>query len=126
MAICCSLCLMRWASGVWSRENRSVLYHDLRRDDGENFTAAPAYQLESDTVRWSLELSAGESFIHGVRFNNVVVSTLKVVSAPQAGRITLQGRAFCTSLQAIFRDESSCRSSSPRKPQGSWKFCDRN
>jgi hypothetical protein len=54
----------------------------------------PRYRLESDTVRWSLELSRGESCNRGVRFNNVVVNTLMVASAPQTGRVTLQGPGF--------------------------------
>jgi hypothetical protein len=54
----------------------------------------PRYQLASDTVRWSLKLSAGETCIRGVRFNNVVVNKLTVVSAPQTGHVTLQGPGF--------------------------------
>ena len=54
----------------------------------------PRYQLASDTVRWSLKLSGGETCIRGVRFNNVVVDKLAVVSAPQTGHVTLQGPGF--------------------------------
>jgi hypothetical protein len=54
----------------------------------------PRYQLASDTVRWSLELNDGETCIRGVRFNNVVVDKLMVVSAPQTGQVTLQGTGF--------------------------------
>jgi hypothetical protein len=54
----------------------------------------PRYQLASDTVRWSLKLSGGETCIRGVRFNNVVVDKLAVVSAPQTGHVTLQGSGF--------------------------------
>jgi hypothetical protein len=55
---------------------------------------SPRYQLASDIVRWSLELSGGESCIRGIRFNNVVVDKLIVVSAPQTGHVTLQGTGF--------------------------------
>ena len=54
----------------------------------------PRYQLASDTVHWSLELSDGETCIRGVRFNNVVVDKFMVVSAPQTGHVTLQGTGF--------------------------------
>src|SRR6516162_6178359 len=54
----------------------------------------PRYQLASDTVRWSLELSGGETCICGVRFNNVVVNKLMVISAPGTGHVTLQGTGF--------------------------------
>jgi parallel beta-helix repeat protein len=54
----------------------------------------PRYRLASDTVRWSLELSSGETCIRGVRFNNVVVDKLMIVSSPQIGHVTLQGTGF--------------------------------
>ena len=54
----------------------------------------PRYRLASDTVRWSLELSSGESCMHGVRFNNVAFDKLTVVSAPQTGHVTLHGPGF--------------------------------
>jgi hypothetical protein len=54
----------------------------------------PRYQLASDTIRWSLKLSGGETCIRGIRFNNVVVDRLAVVSVPQTGHVTLQGPGF--------------------------------
>jgi hypothetical protein len=54
----------------------------------------PRYQLASDTVRWSLKLSGGETCIRGVRFNNVVVHKLTVAFAPQTGHVRLQGSGF--------------------------------
>jgi hypothetical protein len=54
----------------------------------------PRYQLASDTVHWFLELSDGETCLRGVRFNNVVVDKLMVVSAPRTGHVTLQGTGF--------------------------------
>jgi hypothetical protein len=54
----------------------------------------PRYQLASDTVHWFLELSGGETCLRGVRFNNVVVDKLMIVSAPRTGHVTLQGTGF--------------------------------
>jgi hypothetical protein len=54
----------------------------------------PRYQLASETVHWSLELSDGETCLRGVRFNNVVVDKLMIVSAPQTGHVMLQGTGF--------------------------------
>jgi hypothetical protein len=63
----------------------------------------PRYQLASDTVRWSLELSGGESRVRGVRFNDVLVDTLMVVSAPETGHVTLQGPGFSYKAASDFR-----------------------
>src|SRR6516225_5131309 len=54
----------------------------------------PRYQLASDTVHWSLELSHSETCLRGVRFNNVMVDKLMVVSAPQTGHVELHGTGF--------------------------------
>ena len=63
----------------------------------------PRYQLASDTVHWSLELSDRETCLRGVRFNNVVVDKLIVVSAPQTGHVTLQGIGFSYKAARDFR-----------------------
>jgi hypothetical protein len=63
----------------------------------------PRYRLASDTVHWSLELSGGETCIRGVRFNNVVVDKLMVVSAPQIGRFILQGTGFSYEATSDFQ-----------------------
>ena len=63
----------------------------------------PRYQLASDTVHWSLELSEGETCLRGVRFNNVVVDKLMVVSAPQTGRVMLQGTGFSYKAASDFQ-----------------------
>src|SRR5262245_39574568 len=63
----------------------------------------PRYQLASDTVHWSLELSEGETCLRGVRFNNVVVDKLMVVSAPQTGHVRLQGTGFSYKAMSDFQ-----------------------
>jgi hypothetical protein len=64
---------------------------------------APRYQLASDTVRWSLELSGGEACIRGVRFNNVLVDSLIILSAPQSGHVTLKGTGFSYKATSDFQ-----------------------
>jgi parallel beta-helix repeat protein len=63
----------------------------------------PRYQLASDTVRWILELSGGETCIRGLRFNNVVVDKLMVLYAPQSGHVTLKGTGFSYQAARDFR-----------------------
>jgi hypothetical protein len=82
----------------------------------------PRYRLVSDTVRWSLQLGGGESCIRGIRFSDVVVATLTVVSAPQSGHLTLQGPGFSYKAASDFqgRDVFSLMvSGSIRKVAGS-------
>jgi len=63
----------------------------------------PRYQLESDTVHWTLELSGGENCIRGLRFGNVVVNSLTILSQPQTGRITLLGPGFSYKAKSDFQ-----------------------
>ena len=63
----------------------------------------PRYQLASDTVRWSLNLSSGGNCIHGVRFNNVAFDKLTIVSAPQTGHVTLHGPGFSYKAASDFQ-----------------------
>jgi hypothetical protein len=65
------------------------------------------YQLASDTVRWSLKLSGGETCIRGVRFNNVAVDKLRVVSGPQTGHVTLLGSGFSYEAATDFQGSDS-------------------
>jgi hypothetical protein len=66
-----------------------------------------SYRLVSDTVRWSLELGSGESCIRGVRFNDMVVDTLTVVSTPQNGQVTLYGLGFTYKAWSDFQGQDS-------------------
>src|SRR6516164_4465700 len=63
----------------------------------------PRYQLASDTVHWSLELSAGETCLRGVRFNTMVVDKLMVVFLPQTGHVTLHGTGFSYRAERDFQ-----------------------
>jgi hypothetical protein len=67
--------------------------------------SSPSYRLVSDTVRWSLELGSGESCIRGVRFNDLVVDSLTVVSAPQNGQVTLHGPGFTYKASSDFQGQ---------------------
>ena len=85
------------------------------------------YRLASDTVHWSLELSGGQICIRGVRFNNVVVDKLILVSAPQIGQVTLQGTGFSYKAASHFqgRDFFTLMVSGATN-KISWKFNDRS
>ena len=62
----------------------------------------PRYGLASDTVRWSLELTSGESCTRGVRLNNVV-DRLTVVSASQTGQVAVVGPGFSYKAASDFQ-----------------------
>ena len=50
--------------------------------------------LTSDTVDWSIKIGSGQSCIPGLRFNNVAIESVKLVSPPQTGHVTLRGPGF--------------------------------
>jgi hypothetical protein len=68
---------------------------------------APQYNLSNDTVTWSLSVVAGGSCIHGVRFGNVYLESLRLISPPQFGKLELQGFGFIYSTKPDFPGRDS-------------------
>jgi hypothetical protein len=65
--------------------------------------SGPRYRLVSDTVRWSLQVSDGESCIRGIRFGEATIDSLTVLSAPQNGHLTVQGPGFSYKAASDFQ-----------------------
>jgi hypothetical protein len=67
----------------------------------------PRYRLTSDVVNWSMKISNGQSCIRGLRFNNVAIESLHLVSPPQTGQVTLRGPSFTYSAKSDYEGEDS-------------------
>jgi len=67
----------------------------------------PRYQLTSDLVNWSMKIGSGQSCIRGLRFNNVAIKSLQLVSLPQIGQVTIQGPSFTYSAKSGYEGEDS-------------------
>jgi hypothetical protein len=67
----------------------------------------PRYGLTSDMVNWSIKISSGQSCIRGLRFNNVAIESLELVSPPQTGQVTLRGPSFTYSAKSEYEGEDS-------------------
>jgi len=67
----------------------------------------PRYQLTSDLVNWSIKIGSGQSCIRGLRFNNVAIKSLELVSPPQVGHVTLRGPSFTYSAKPEYEGEDS-------------------
>ena len=55
---------------------------------------APRYNLATDTVDWSMKIASGRSCVRGLRFGNVEIESVKLVSRPQSGQVALEGPGF--------------------------------
>ncbi len=73
----------------------------------ECVVSGPRYGLISDVVNWSIKIGSGQSCIRGLRFNNVVFESLKLVSPPQVGQVTLRGPSFIYSAKSEYEGEDS-------------------
>jgi hypothetical protein len=71
----------------------------------ECIVKGPRYALTSDMVDWSMRISSGQSCIRGLRFSDVVIESLRLVSPAQTGQITLSGPSFTYSAKSDFRGE---------------------
>jgi hypothetical protein len=68
----------------------------------------PHYNLTADTVDWSMKIGSGRSCVHGVRFGNVDVESVQLVSPPQSGQVVLlQGPGFRYDAKADFGGQDS-------------------
>jgi len=74
---------------------------------GECIVSGQRYRLTTDTVDWSIKVGSGESCIRGLRFNNVAIESVKLISAPQAGQVTLGGPSFTYSAKSNYEGQDS-------------------
>ena len=54
----------------------------------------PRYSLKADTVDWTIKIASGKSCVRGVRFGNVQLESVKLVSPPKSGHVTVEGPGF--------------------------------
>lgn len=62
----------------------------------------PRYSLQEDIVSWSMSIVSGRSCIRGIRFSNVQIGSLKLISPPRFGQVEVQGSGFVYSPKADF------------------------
>ena len=67
----------------------------------------PRYLLKSDTVDWSMRIASGQNCIRGIRFSNVVVEALTLVTPPHSGELRLLGPGFSYTAMSTFQGEDS-------------------
>jgi hypothetical protein len=65
------------------------------------------YKLTVDTVSWSMKIMPGRTCFGGVRFGNVNIESVKLISPPRAGQIVLRGSGFSYTAKADFHGKDS-------------------
>ena len=74
---------------------------------GQCVTNGPRYKLESDVVEWRMTIRSSENCIRGVRFSYVYNATVRLVSLPLTGQVTVVGSGFSYTTKPNFRGEDS-------------------
>jgi hypothetical protein len=57
-------------------------------------TQTSRYSLKADTVDWTIKIASGRSCVRRVRFGNVEIEAVKLISPPKSGQLTLEGLGF--------------------------------
>jgi hypothetical protein len=70
-------------------------------------TREPPYQLKSDTVDWTIQISSGQSCVRGLRHGRVTIHTAKLISSPQSGQVKLLGSGFSYTAKSDFQGQDS-------------------
>lgn len=63
------------------------------------------YNLADDIVGWSMKVIPGSTCLSGVRFGNVVIEGVKLISPPKYGEVALRGSGFSYISKADFAGE---------------------
>ena len=67
----------------------------------------PRYSLKADTVDWTIKIASGKSCVRGVRFGNVQLESVKLVSPPKSGHVTVEGPGFRYTSKAKYNGSDS-------------------
>jgi len=77
------------------------------RRDGCVLTMGSQYQLKSDTVDWTMQISSGQSCVRGLRHKRVTIDAARLVSPPQSGQLKLLGSGFSYTAKSDFQGQDS-------------------
>jgi hypothetical protein len=61
---------------------------------GNCLSRPAAFELQSDTVEWSMVVGRGSECIQGLRGKTMVLESVSVLEQPKTGQIVLQGPSF--------------------------------
>jgi hypothetical protein len=70
-------------------------------------TREPPYQLKSDTVDWTMQISSGQSCLLGLRHGRATIHTAKLISPPRSGQVKLLGSGFSYTAKSDFQGQDS-------------------
>src|SRR5438876_7718169 len=98
----------RRAMWFWSLALAVMLLLGVRPASAQTcWIAVHAYQLNFDSVDWSMRIGAGQSCVGGFRTSNVTVDSIKLVAPPTSGEVTLQGPGFTYKAKPDFQGQDS-------------------
>jgi hypothetical protein len=69
------------------------------------FSAAPPFQLSSDAVDWTMQISSGRSCTRGLKLGPVNISDVKLIAPPKSGQVAIQGPSFSYTAKPDFQGE---------------------
>jgi hypothetical protein len=69
------------------------------------FSAAPPFQLKSDTVDWTMQIASGASCTRGLKLGPMTISEVKVAASPQSGQIVIKGPGFSYTAKPDFQGQ---------------------
>ena len=55
------------------------------------FSAAPPFQLSSDTVEWTMQIASGTTCIRGLKLGPTNITDVKLITPPQSGQVEIKG-----------------------------------
>ena len=69
------------------------------------FSAAPRFQLSSDTVEWTMQIASGTTCTRGLKLGSTNIKDVKLIAPPQSGKVDIQGPSFSYTAKADFQGQ---------------------
>jgi hypothetical protein len=69
------------------------------------FSAAPPFQLSSDTVEWTMQIASGTTCTRGLKLGSTNIKDVKLIAPPQSGKVDIKGPSFSYTAKADFRGQ---------------------
>jgi hypothetical protein len=70
-------------------------------------TREPLYQLRSDTVDWTMQVSSGQTCVRGLRHGRLTIDNAKLISPPKSGEVKLLGPGFSYTAKSDFQGDDA-------------------
>jgi hypothetical protein len=69
------------------------------------FFSRAAFSTQLDAVEWTMQIASGTTCIRGLKFGSANITDVKLIAAPQSGKVDIKGPSFSYTAKEDFRGQ---------------------